>query len=72
MRVFRVWPKRMKRSNGQIISPEMVVVVTMSTHASTPFVNGAKELKDMYRSMYHCDLSKLAINPGDFNYTILA
>lgn len=72
MRVFRVWPKRMKRSNGQIISPEMVVVVTTSTHASTPFVNGAKELKDMYRSMYHCDLSKLAINPGDFNYTILA
>ena len=72
MRVFRVWPKRIKRGNGQILSPEMVVVVTMRTHVSTPFVNGAKELKEMYRNLYHCDLSKLAITPGDFNYTVLA
>ena len=72
MRVFKVWPKRIKRSNGQILSPEMVVTVTMATHVSTPFVNGAKELKDMYRSIYHCDLSKIAFNQGDFNYKVLA
>ena len=72
MRMFKVWPKRIKRGNGQILSPEIVVVVTMNGYASSPFANGAKELKEMYRSIYHCDLSKLVINQGDFNYIILA
>lgn len=72
MQVFKVWPKRIKRGNGQIISPEMVVIVTMRTHSQTPFSNGAAEVKEAYRGIYHCDLSKIGFSANDFNYTPLA
>ena len=29
MRVFRVTPRRVKRVNGEVLTPEMAVVVTM-------------------------------------------
>lgn len=33
-RVFRVTPKRIKRTNGQVLTPDMSVVVTTKTHAT--------------------------------------
>lgn len=71
MRVFRVWPKRIKRANGQILTPEMVVVVTTQYYAPTPFTNGGQELKRLYMSIYGCDIQKLGCCPGDFNYKAL-
>ena len=46
LRVFRVTPKRIKRTNGQVLKPEMSVVVTTKAHATSPFTNGAQELKE--------------------------
>ena len=36
-RVFQVKPKRLKRSNGTVLTPEMVVTVTTMQHTATPF-----------------------------------
>ena len=40
-RVFRVTPKRVKRTNGTVLTPEMEVTVTTQSHTSDPFYNGA-------------------------------
>ena len=44
-KVFRITPKRVKRSNGQVLTPEMVITVTTKSHTTTPFYNGAVEIK---------------------------
>ena len=41
-KVFQVKPKRLKRSNGTVLTPDMVVTVTTMQHTATPFYNGAK------------------------------
>ena len=46
MKAFKSTPKRIKRSNGQVLTPEMSVVV--STKLSNPFNNGAMEVMDQY------------------------
>ena len=40
-KVFRITPKRTKRVNGQVITPEMVITVTTRQHCLNPFYNGA-------------------------------
>ena len=57
-RVFRVIPKRIKRTNGQVLTPDMSVVVTTKTHATSPFTNGAQELKEAYMRLYGFDYQK--------------
>ena len=39
-KVFRITPKRVKRVNNTVLTPEMTVVVTTQSHTSTPFYNG--------------------------------
>ena len=58
-RVFRVTPKRIKRTNGQVLTPDMSVVVTTKTHATSPFTNGAQELK------------KACCHLSDFDFEVL-
>lgn len=51
-KVFQVWPKRIKRSNGTVLTPDMEVTVTTLQHTTTPFYNGAKELQEVYMRIY--------------------
>ena len=51
-KVFRITPKRIKRSNGLVLTPEMSIIVTTRSHASTPFYNGAEEIKEQYMRIY--------------------
>ena len=51
-KVFQVKPKRLKRSNGTVLTPEMVVTVTTMQHTATPFYNGAKEVQEAYMRIY--------------------
>ena len=37
-KVFQVKPKRLKRSNGTVLTPDMVVTVTTMQHTATPFL----------------------------------
>ena len=57
-RVFRVIPKRIKRTNGQVLTPDMSVVVTTETQATSLFTNGAQELKEAYMRLYGFDYQK--------------
>ncbi len=66
-KVFRVTPKRIKRTNGTVLTPEMSIIVTLQQHASTPFYNGAKELKTVYMQTYNFDYAKACCNANDFN-----
>ncbi len=46
MRVFEITPKRIKRSNNTVLTPEMKVIVTTKQHVSNPFYNGVEEVKE--------------------------
>ncbi|MBD5357825.1 MAG: hypothetical protein HDR88_12605 [Bacteroides sp.] len=70
-KVFRVTPKRIKRSNGTILTPEMAVTVTTLQHTTTPFYNGAKEVIDAYMRLYGFDYKKACCSQNDFNFVKL-
>ena len=68
MKVFQVTPKRIKRVNGQVLTPEMSVTVTTMMHTSTPFYNGAKEVAEMFMRIYGFDYKKACCNANDFEF----
>ena len=70
-KVFRITPKRAKRSNGQVLTPDMSITVTTRSHTTTPFYNGAVEIKEQYMRMYQFDLKKAGLSVGDFTYQAL-
>ncbi len=70
-RVFQVKPKRIKRTNGTVLTPEMVVTVTTDHHTSDPFYNGAKELQEAYMRQYGFDYRKACCNKNDFEFRAL-
>lgn len=70
-RVFRVTPKRIKRTNGTVLTPEMSVTVTTAIHTSNPFTNGAKEIQEAYQRLYAFDYRKTYCNQSDFNFVKL-
>lgn len=67
-KVFKVTPKRIKRSNGQVLTPEMEVIVTTKQHTTSPFNNGAEELKAAYLDKYGFDYKKSNCNASDFDF----
>lgn len=71
MRVFKVTPKRTKRTNGTVLTPEMTVTVTTQMHTTTPFYNGAKELAEAYMRIYGFDYKKACCNANDFEFEVL-
>lgn len=60
-KVFRLTPKRIKRTNGLVLTPEMSIVVTTRQHCNTPFYNGAEEIKEQYMRIYGFDYKKRAV-----------
>lgn len=66
-KVFKVTPKRVKRTNGTVLTPEMSVVVTTVQHTSNPFYNGAKELQATYMRLYAFDYKKAYCTTADFD-----
>ena len=69
-RVFQVTPKRIKRTNGTVLTPEMTITVTTKAN-STTFTNGAKELQEAYMRLYNFDYKKANCNVGDFEFEAL-
>lgn len=67
-RVFRITPKRIKRSNGMVLTPEMSITVTTRLHTTTPFYNGTVEIKEQYMRMYQFDYKKACCSANDFEY----
>ena len=65
---FPVSPKRIKRSNATVLTPDMVVPVTTQQHTTTPFYNGAKELQEVYMRIYAFDYKKACCNQNDFEF----
>lgn len=70
-RVFQVTPKRIKRCNGCVLTPEMSIVVTTKTSTSNPFYNGAMEIKERYMSQYGFDYKKACCSMIDFDFKAL-
>lgn len=67
-RVFEIIPKRIKRTNDTVLTPEMKVIVTTKIHTSDPFYNGAKEIKEAYMRLYGFDYKKACCNINDFEF----
>ena len=70
-KVFQVKPKRIKRTNGTVLTPDMVVTVTTQQHTTTPFYNGAKELQEAYMRLYAFDYKKASCSDNDFDFVKL-
>ena len=70
-KVFKVWPKRVKRVNGTVLTPEMEIVVTTKMSVSNPFYNNAQEIKETYMRIYQFDYQKANCYPSDFDYEAL-
>lgn len=70
-KVFQVVPKRIKRTNGTVLTPEMAVTVTTNMHTSDPFYNGAKELQEAYKHIYNFDYKKACCSKNDFEFKAL-
>lgn len=67
-KVFQVIPKRIKRVNGTVLTPEMVVTVTTQMHTSNQFNNGAKEVQEVYMRLYNFDYKKACCSVNDFEF----
>lgn len=67
-KVFRITPKRIKRANGTVLTPDMVITVTTRSHCNTPFYNGAVEIKEQYMRMYQFDYKKACCSAYDFDF----
>lgn len=70
-KVFKVWPKRTKRLSGQVITPEMVVIVTTKYYTPTPFYNGWEEVRAVYMNMYLVDIKRMGCCQADFNFEVI-
>ena len=51
-KVFRVTPKRIKRSNGTVLTPEMSITVTTAQHTNSPFYNDTRKIEKAEFWMY--------------------
>ncbi|MDD3077340.1 MAG: DUF6140 family protein [Proteiniphilum sp.] len=65
-KVFRITPKRVKRTNGTLLTPDMVITVTTLQHTNNPFYNGAKEIKEAYLRLFRFDYQRANCNKNDF------
>ena len=57
-KVFRITPKRFKRANGTVLTPDMVITVTTRQHTTDPFYNGAVEIQEQYMRMFQFDYAR--------------
>jgi len=67
-KVFKVTPKRVKRTNNTVLTPDMSIVVTTMQHTLDPFYNGAKEIKEAYMRLFRFDYQKACCNKNDFEF----
>jgi hypothetical protein len=67
-KVFRITPKRIKRVNGTVLTPEMSITVTTAQHTNDPFYNGAKEIKETYMRLLGFDYQKACCSKNDFEF----
>ena len=67
-KVFQIIPKRTKRANGTVLTPDMVITVTTMSHTNTPFYNGAKEVQEAYMHLYGFDYKKACCSVNDFEF----
>ena len=67
-KVFRITPKRTKRANGQVLTPDMSITVTTKQHCTTPFYNGAVEIQEQYMRMYQFDYKEACCSVSDFEF----
>jgi ribosomal protein L31 len=67
-KVFKIIPKRIKRTNGTVLTPEMEITVTTVNHTSDPFYNGAQEIKETYMRLYNFDYKKANCSKVDFEF----
>lgn len=54
-KVFKITPKRIMRTNGLELTPEMSITVSTRLHTTTPFYDRGVEIKEQYMHMFQFD-----------------
>ena len=70
-KVFCITPKRIKRVNGTVLTPDMVITATTRQHTLDPFYNGAVEILEQYMRMYQFDYKRANCSKYDFDFVKL-
>lgn len=71
-KVFKVIPKRRIARNGEVLTPEMDIVVTAKSYTSTPFNTFCIEQTiEMYKRIYGFDYKKCGCMSSDFDWYAL-
>lgn len=70
-KVFRITPKRIKRANGTVLTPDMFITVTTHQHTTDPFSNGAVEIQEQYMRMFQFDYKRANCSKYDFDFVKL-
>lgn len=70
-KVFRITPKRIKRYNGTVLTPDMVITVATRQHTTDPFYNGAQEIQEQYMRMFQFDYKRACCSKYDFDFVKL-
>jgi len=66
MSVFRITPKRIKRANGTVLTPDMEITITTRQHTTDPFYNGAVEIQEQYMRLFNFDYKRACCSKNDF------
>ena len=61
-------PKWIKWTNGLVLTLEMSIIVTTRQPCTTPFYNGAEEIKEQYMRIYGFDYKKACCSANDFEF----
>lgn len=65
-RVFKIVPKKTRKINGTVLTPDMTVTVTTRYYMPDPFCNGGIEEAEAYMQMYDFDFWQAACQKSDF------
>lgn len=65
-KVFQITPKCIKRVNGTVLTPEMVVTVEVPNQVSNPFYADAYEVQEAYMRLCNFDHKKVCCSVNDF------
>ena len=69
-KIFKITPKRTKKEDDWILTPEMTIIITTKQITNDPFYNGAKEIKKAYMQQYKFDYQKANCSKNDFDFEL--
>jgi hypothetical protein len=66
LETIKVTPKRVRKTNGTVLTHGMSITVTRRQHTFVPFYNGAKEPEESEMRLYGFSYQRACCNKNNF------